>query len=90
MRDLITQIKQTLPFDGFDNSACSDTCSGCSVKLINFLENELEDWEYRLNNKEVPNFKDINKLAKMATKIHRVLVKNNLIKPPTIYEQPNK
>ena len=61
MRDLIAQIKQTLPCDGFDNFVCSDSCSGCSVKLIDFLVNELEIWEAKLNNKKSPNFKDINK-----------------------------
>mgnify|MGYP001585427666 FL=1 len=79
MYQLITQIKDTLPFDGIDTDFCSDSCSGCSLKLVDFIAVEIDEWEHRLNQGEVPNFKDINKLAKMAKKIQAVLIKNNLI-----------
>ena len=79
MRNLIAQIRDTLPFDGVDSDFCSDTCRGCSVKLLDFLLVEVDDWEYRLDQGETPSFKDIDKLAKTAKKIHKVLVKNQLI-----------
>ena len=79
MRELIAQIKRSLPFDDIDSSFCSDTCRGCSVKLIDFLAMEMSDWEYKLDQGKAPNFKDIIKLAKTAKKIHAVLLKNNLI-----------
>ncbi len=79
MRELIAQIKNTLPFDSVDPDFCSDACSGCSLKLIDFLSIEIDDWEHRLDQKEVPNLSDIKKLGKMAKKIHTVLIKNNLI-----------
>lgn len=79
MRNLIAQIKTTLPFDGVDTDFCSDTCRGCSVKLLDFLAIEIDDWEYRLGQGETPSFKDIDKLAKTAKKIHAVLCKNQLI-----------
>ncbi len=79
MSQLIAQIKDTLPFDGIDTDFCSDSCSGCSLKLVDFIAVEIDEWEYRLDQGETPNFKDISKLAKMATKIQAVLVKNNLI-----------
>ncbi len=79
MRNLITQIKDTLPFGGIDDDFCSDTCSGCSLKLVDFIALEIDEWEYKLDQGEVPNFNDINKLAKMAKKIQAVLIKNNLI-----------
>ena len=79
MRRLITQIRDTLPFDGVESDFCSDTCRGCSVKLLDFLLIEIDDWEYKLDQGETPSFKDIDKLAKTAKKIHAVLVKNQLI-----------
>ncbi|MBT3195091.1 MAG: hypothetical protein HOE35_00215 [Candidatus Ruthia sp.] len=79
MYELIAQIKDTLPFDDVGADFCSDTCSGCSLKLIDFIALEVDEWEYRLKQHKVPNFNDINKLANMAKKIHTVLIKNNLI-----------
>jgi len=79
MRNLIAQIKDTLPFDSVDSDFCSDTCSGCSLKLVDFLAVEIDQWEYKLDNNEIPTLNDLNKLAKTAKKIHKVLDKNNLL-----------
>jgi hypothetical protein len=82
MYNLIKQIKSSIPFDLDKTDACPDSCRGCSVKLIDFLEVEIKDWEFRLVNNETPNFKDLDKLAKTAKKIHRVLINNGLIVCP--------
>ena len=82
MQNLIKQIRSAIPFDLGKIDACPDSCRGCSVKLIDFLEVEIEDWEYRLVNDETPNFKDLDKLAKTAKKIYRVLISNGLIDCP--------
>lgn len=79
MRGLIAQIKTTLPLDGVVSDFCSDTCSGCSLKLVDFLALEIEEWEYKISQLIVPNFKDIDRLAKMANKIRAVLIQNKLI-----------
>lgn len=79
MYELIAQIKDTLPFDAVEADFCSDSCSGCSLKLIDFLALEIDEWEYQLGQDKVPNFNDINKLTNMAKKIRAVLMKNNLI-----------
>jgi len=82
MQNLIKQIKSAIPFDLGKIYACPDNCRGCSVKLIDFLEVEIVDWEYRLENNEAPNFEDLDKLAKTAKKIHRVLINNGVIDCP--------
>ena len=79
MRGLIAQIKTTLPLDGVVSGFCSDTCSGCSLKLVDFLALEIDEWEYKISQLIVPNFKDIDRLAKMATKIRAVLIQNKLL-----------
>ena len=76
MRQLIAQIRETIPFESVDPSVCNDECKGCSFKLLEYLNSEIEGWEYRISEGETPNFGDLNKLAKSAKKIHRVLEKN--------------
>jgi hypothetical protein len=79
MRGLIAQIKTTLPLDSVVSDFCSDTCSGCSLKLVDFLALEIDEWEYKISQLIVPNFKDIDRLAKMANKIRAVLIQNKLL-----------
>jgi hypothetical protein len=45
MRQLITQIRETLPFDAPQARVCQGPCEGCSMKLLDYLETELDDWE---------------------------------------------
>ena len=82
MQNLIKQIKSAITFYPGKTDTCLDSCRGCSVKLIDFLEVEIVDWEYRLENNEAPNFEDLDKLAKTAKKIHRVLINNGVIDCP--------
>jgi len=58
---------------------CSDECKSCSLKLVEYLSSEMESWEYRLENDEIPNFSDLSKLARSGQKIVRALEKNGLI-----------
>jgi len=82
MRNLIGNIRQALPFDRPEASMCSDNCNGCTLKLLEFIDMELIDWERRLNAGEIPNFGDINRLAKTGRKIYKVAEKNGLVKSP--------
>lgn len=79
MYDLIDQVRQTLPFDLPEAQMCQGPCNGCSMKLLGFLETELEDWEQRLAEGEKPGLKDLSKLAKTSKKIYQVLDKNGLL-----------
>ncbi len=79
MRQLITQIRLNIPFDSNLRDVCSDECRGCSMKLIEYLETELDNWEYRLDQHEIPNFGDLSKLENSGKKIYRALQKNGLI-----------
>jgi hypothetical protein len=80
MQQLIDTIRQRIPFDLPEAYVCSDDCNGCSMKLLEYLDMELIEWERRLDAGDRPNFGDINRLAKMAKKIYRVLDKNGLVK----------
>lgn len=79
MGQLIAQIRQELPFDAPAARACAGPCEGCSMKLLDYLESELEQWEARLRAGERPGLADLSKLANSARKIHRGLRRNGLL-----------
>ena len=80
MADIIKQIKDTFPFDMSEEEMCADTCAyGCPRNLLEYMHAEITEWEQRLENGEIPNFGDIQKLAKRAKKIYRVLERNHLV-----------
>jgi len=80
MVDIIHKIKDTFPFSLSEEELCGDSCThGCPLKLLDYLYMEITDWEERLENGEIPNFKDIQKITKTSKKIYRALEKNNLV-----------
>lgn len=81
MRELIAQVREAVPFDAPEAQLCTGPCDGCSVKLLAFLESELEDWETRLDGGERPGLKDLSRLAKTSRKVYAVLERNALVGP---------
>ena len=80
MRQLIAEVRGAIPFSLSEEQICASGCQSCAVKLLTFLESELEDWETRLDAGEKPNFDDLSRLAKTSRKVHRALVSNGLVK----------
>ena len=60
-------------------AVCVDSCTGCSMNPLEFLELELEGWERRLDEGELPSFGDLSRLAGTAKKIHKILERNSLV-----------
>lgn len=80
MRDIIHQVRETFPFSLTPEDLCAETCSyGCPLKLLEFMDAELADWESRLDSGEVPRLGDVHKLAKTSRRIYTVLEKNKLV-----------
>jgi len=79
MQQLIAQVREAMPFDLPEAQQCAGPCEGCSMKLLAFLEGELEAWERRLDEGERPNLGDVSRLARTSRKIHRVMEKNGLV-----------
>ena len=81
MVNIIQQIRETFPFDISEEKLCAETCCcGCPKKLLEYMQMEITEWERRLENGDIPNFRDIQKLSKTGKNIYRVLEKNNLVK----------
>lgn len=79
MTQLIEEVRQVIPFDLPESVICSGNCIGCSKKLLEFLDQELIDWQERLDEGVTPKLGELSKLARTAKKIHKVMVKNGLI-----------
>ena len=82
MGELIAQIKTAIPFNLPESYICSGRCHGCSLKLLDFLALQLEEWEDRLQAGEQPNFGDLRKLTRIARQVYRVMDRNNLLDAP--------
>ena len=79
MRSLIREARSALPLDLSPERVCADSCRGCSVKLVEYITLEMETWEYRLDEGDIPTFGDLDRLARSCTKIHRALHRNGLV-----------
>jgi len=79
MHRLIAQIRLNIPFELSADDICKDECKNCSIKLLEYLSSEIESWEYRLQHDEIPNFKDLSRLARSGHKIYQALRKNGLV-----------
>ena len=84
MHNLIHEVRTTLPLDLSPVEVCSDECRSCSIKLIEYIAMELENWESRLDDGDIPDFGDLNRLARSSKKIHRALLKNGLVNDSTL------
>ena len=79
MHRLIQEIRTAIPLDLSEEAVCRDGCNACSLKLLEFLSSELENWEARLAQGEKPGLAELSQLARSARKIHRALVKNGIL-----------
>lgn len=79
MHGLIREIRTRVPFATPEASLCRGPCRGCSKKLLEFLDTELEEWEGRLEEGEMPRFGDLKRLEKLATKVMAALRRNGLV-----------
>lgn len=79
MQNLIDEVRVALPFGASEARLCADSCQGCSMKLLAFLETELEDWERKLQQGVQPSFGDIHRMGKICKKVYVALQKNGLV-----------
>ena len=79
MQQLIEATREKIPFDSIEANICTGQCNKCSVKVLEYLDSELESWEYRLQSGELPSFGDINQMSQTSKKIYRIMAKNNFV-----------
>ncbi|WP_295391405.1 hypothetical protein [uncultured Thiodictyon sp.] len=79
MCGLIAQVRTAIPFEAPQSRVCTGACDGCSRKLLDFLEGELDDWERRLAAGEAPRLGDLSRLARTSRKVYAVLERNGLV-----------
>jgi len=79
MRELIKQVREDMPFDIPEANVCTGQCNGCPKKLLDYLDAELEDWEYQLDAGDLPDFGEIKRIAKTSKKIYKVMQKYDFV-----------
>ena len=79
MRELIKQVREDMPFDIPEANVCTGQCNGCPKKLLDYLDAELEDWEYQLDAGDLPDFGEIQRIAKTSKKIYKVMQKYDFV-----------
>ena len=79
MQNIIDEVRLAIPFDAGVEQLCTDSCKGCSMKILEFLETELEAWEQKLQDGVQPDFGDIKRMSKTCKKVYGVLMKNGLV-----------
>lgn len=81
MRNLIREVRTAIPFDLPEAQVCTGVCDGCSVKLLEYLDTLLCDWEARLDAGERPGLAELSRLARTSRKVYGVLERNGLVVP---------
>lgn len=94
MRQIIAEVRAALPFSMPATELCAGPCLGCAKKLLEYLDQEIEAWEQRLNEDDKPTLGEVSKFAKTCTRIHNAIAANGLIQsnsptPESIYDERN-
>ncbi len=69
MRALIAQARATLPFDDPQALVCNGDCDRCALKLLTFLDQQLDDWRARLDAGESPTLHQVSELGRLCRQV---------------------
>lgn len=81
MLNIIQLVRDDFPFYAPESQICSDTCVGCPKKLLELVDTEIIDWQYKIECGEIPDFSEIDRFAKLCKNVRRSLVKSHVVAP---------
>jgi len=79
MENLISEARQKIPFNLSFDGFCEGRCEECPEKLLEFLDTDLSDWEFRLKRGDVPSLENVHRLANDCKKIYQILKRKGFI-----------
>lgn len=79
MEDLIKQAREKMPFHLSFSGNCEGRCDECPFKLLEYLDMDLSNWEYKLQHGGVPTLGDVHALAKECKDVYAILQKQGLV-----------
>lgn len=82
MQRLIARIRAEFPFDHPEAQLCAGPCTVCSLKLLEHLRCELDNWDARLADGERPGLAELSTLIRTSRKIAAALHKAGLMASP--------
>lgn len=87
MQQLIERIRDAFPFDQPETQICAGPCHGCPLKLLQFLESELDTWQRRLDDGERTGFAELSQLIRVSQKISKALAKSDVLRVTAANDQ---
>ncbi|WP_332874932.1 hypothetical protein [Shewanella putrefaciens] len=76
MQNMISVIKQRIPFHLDEAQMCQGECLGCSKKMLEMLDAEISYWQYSESD---PSLLDLKNLEKMSLRTYKILKRNHLV-----------
>ncbi|MGW7678724.1 hypothetical protein [Shewanella sp. S23-S33] len=76
MQTLINQIKETIPLNLEEAQLCQGQCLGCSKKMLEMLDAEINYWQF---SKVTPSLKDLKNLENIGRRTYKILKRNQLL-----------
>lgn len=76
MKQLIETIRANIPLNLDEAQMCQGRCLGCSKKMIEMLDTDLCYWEA---SQDTPGLVDLNELATLGKRTHKILKRNKLL-----------
>ncbi|MDE2222793.1 MAG: hypothetical protein KGK03_06960 [Candidatus Omnitrophica bacterium] len=83
MENLIRQARQTIPFNLSFSGNCEGRCEECPYKLLEYLDMDLANWEYRLKKGDIPTLGELHVLGSNCKDVYAILIKQGLIHETT-------
>jgi hypothetical protein len=75
MKDVVQQAGDIFPFNDDRRAILYWLLSCCPKKLLEYIDRECETRQQCLDNGEIPDFKDLQRLSKSSIEIYDVLKK---------------
>jgi hypothetical protein len=81
MLNIIELVRHDFPFDAPESQICGESCVGCPKKLLELVETEIEYWESKLEQGELPNLTEVDRFGKLCKNARRSLVRSGVVEP---------
>ena len=80
MENLIKEARKKIPFNLSFSGNCEGRCEECPYKLLEYLDMDLCNWEFRLKKGDVPGIGNVYALASDCKRIYAILLKQGFVK----------
>jgi hypothetical protein len=80
MKNIIGEAREKIPFNLSFDGNCEGRCDECPFKLLELLDMDLSNWEFRLKRGDIPNLGDVHTLGRSCKDVYALLQTKGLVK----------